>query len=419
MWGKATLQVLVCQTPPVEEPTDPALDRFISTVRRAWWFVVVCMLVGGVLFGVRAGRAHFQSTGSVRYLDDSGALEAAKLPSDLVSRTISLELDVEALSLTSVDSAIAQEIGQSVHVTTAIDTTGKVLTVTVSSATAEGADSGLTKFVEKVRARRSQQAQLAASTVVSSLNAQRAADQKRIAELDDLIRPLGPQEVSLSDAYRVERTKRSDEFTTIDIQLSALQIYQEGADEAVRFVPGNAAEKLGGVRGGVMLGLVLGLVIGIGCLSVRSYFDRRVRSGSDLATSGLRLLAVAGAGGDPLAATSLASCLSAEADASGSSDFLLACQSGANVDSLIALVKDDLSQLAPEVSISVAVDLSDSGGGLLLTRTVPQVIFVVPWGQVTSDELSASAKRYALAGARMIGCVLTDVPARFKKAAFN
>ena len=415
-------QTVLCETARVEEITDPALDRFLSTLRRAWWFVVLCTLLGGTLFAIRAGQTHFRSSGSVRYLDQSGPLDASKLPSDLISRTISLKADIEAVSSSSVDSEIAKTVGESVKVTTVLDTnaiTGDVVSISVTSVTAPAADAALEEFVAKLRQRRSDQVRAAASKVVSSLDAQREADLQRIAVLDEQIRELGTSDISLSDAYRLERTKRSDELTTIDIQKSALDVYQAGADESVHFVHASPAKEVGGTLSGALLGGVLGAIFAVGCLAVYSHFDRRIRSGADLQIAGLKLLAVAGTEPDESASTAIASCLAAESDVFGCADFLFVVTNGANVDSLVSRVQADLTRMLPASSSSVVTGQSASSEGLIRLRTTPQVVFLVPWGRASISNISAEVKRFSLAGAKLVGGVLVAVPEKYKQSAFN
>ena len=58
---------------------------------------------------------------------------------------------------------------------------------------------------------------------------------------------------------------------------------------------------------------------------------------------------------------------------------------------------------------------SETGEGLIQARNTPQVVFVARWGKTTEDSVNDCAANYSLAGARIIGCVLVDIPNRFQR----
>jgi hypothetical protein len=406
----------------VDDNTDPAFDRLLRALRRRWWVIAAFALAGAVLMAATASPS-YDASATLLAVDESGPLDALKLPNDLVSRSAPVESDADALKQDSVGVDISKQVSGPVSEIVSADAQKKTIVLTVTSNTAKRAQDALSAYIAVASSHRVGQLTSAAKNVSNALDAQAAGLNERIDALDRLIEPLGPAQVSLSDAYRVERTRRADDLANVAAEQATLKNYLEANSSPFRVLSRTAPTTTTSGAGiqDLLLGGVLGMFLGLAALAAWTLLDRRVRSAPDLVRAGgVKLLAAFTDANEANAAAGIATQLAAVADYSTDSRFLMVSVNGHGLpERMRALIEDPLKRLLPDAVLIPAGGPATDAETLLMARETKQIILYVRWGESTEQEIARIVSAFQAGGSTVIGCALIDVPRRSLASALS
>jgi hypothetical protein len=399
----------------VEEVSDPVLDRFVEALRRLWWLVAIPAFVLAILFGLRTSSGDYQSSATLLVVDHPGALVAVRFPSTMISDSVSVQEAAGVLSSEQTRDDLSQQLGASISSTVTFFPTPPVVKVSVVSSSKELAGKALALYVARFEKLHADQASAALQQIRDSLAKARSLSTDRIAVLDEQLRPLGPDDRALSDAYRQERSERADDLVDIDAQGAAIDAYQATLAADVRVVePKASPQAVGGTGIQATFGLVIGALLGTVAVAALALLDRRVRTSADVARAGATgLLAAVDPRSEQFAVVSIAATLANVADNSGDARFQIVPIDGGPIPEWMTTQLDEhLRHLIPSAVLIPTRDLKADTEALLGARETRQAILVARWGKSTLTSLDRGSAALRLAGAEVVGCVLLDVPQR-------
>ncbi|QWZ08382.1 hypothetical protein KRR39_00395 [Nocardioides panacis] len=399
-----------------QPPPTATLGQFFSLFRRRLTTVVACLLLGLTLAGLllMVTAKSYEATAVV----DVSPVFGTSSSSDSTSSTTTITESRIAAS-TSVSEIAKRSLGftgtpselvEHVVVTSPLDS--RVLNVTFSSSTPQGAANGANAFANAYLDYRTTTVQDAVTARVSRLSTQIADYERAIGALK---RPPSGQDAS---QYLAQRASFQRQIQGLQAQINTYQtsVIQPGKVAGEASVPSSASAPKPSlyIAGGLLLGLVLGLFIAL-------FLDQRDDIVHDAATAeevlGAPVLAETSTTGSPGTFAPLAAPEGVEADAyrtvattvapeTTSRQVVLVCGAGAATHEAAAsnlaitfaaqglrTVLAGTRAAMDSVADVLGVGPAPGGGGSLISR--PKAVSAAPVAHLTllslGDEISLGA----------------------------
>jgi len=270
------------------------LSRYISSLKRYCWIVLVCTLVAAIAGYLIAHRQPQEYTVNAILLIDSGAPGTTYNggPTATDNMTLALSDAAQIQSLSTMDAVIKEYPELQQHQYTASDllvdvvsstsTTAPTITLTSTAGTAANAvmlandvANGYVQYLNNIV-----QAQL--NTLRSSLQTQLNAQQALVNKYDGLINALPNTTVPQYQIYLNDLQHASGNVDTLQNQLNQLPTTVVGPASVIQLATLSAAQQ--SFRSLIVMGVTaaVGLVIGILVMLLVIFLDNRLRNESQI-----------------------------------------------------------------------------------------------------------------------------------------
>lgn len=291
----------------VTAPTD--LAGHLDAVRRGWWLVVVCTILGVAAAGAATALLPrtYESTTSVLVLPTGN--QDANAAGGRTKETINLDTEAQLVKSTAVGDRARTLLhsptatGDLIDaVTVAVPPNSTVLQIAYSAGDPALARAGSHAFAEAYLANRADGAASANNATAGALRSQVSSVTKQLQDTSDQI--AAATDGSSQKVYlETRRRSLSNQLDTLTGRLSDATAPPASPGRIISDAALPTAPASPSVPVNLAAGFVLGLLVGLAAALLRSRFDRRVRYADDLRHRlGVPVLAELTAAPDGLAA---------------------------------------------------------------------------------------------------------------------